>query len=189
MSATSASPTRSKWVPAAVVAGVLLIVTFGGWVMALALAEPAGHPVGLPGVVSVQPLSGWQFAGRSEVAGAPFVRVTRGGANLDVVALGASVPDHTALAERYVDGVLRRELDRLSVSTRITDLVLHEGTQAARFSYVGVAPETGQPIEGEVTVVVTPSGQAVVFDAWAAEGQFAYAQADLRTMISRAVLA
>ena len=188
MSAGNGVGSRPTWRPSLVVVGVLLVFTLGGWIVAAALAEPAGPPVGFRGVVTVQPLSGWQFAGQREVAGAPLVRLTRGGGNLDIVAFQPVAEDDRTLAARYVSSVLRIQLDRLSVSNRFTDVALQDGTRGLRFTYVGVTGETGQSIEGEVTVVFTPTGNAVVFDAWAAEGLFAYAQGDLHTMIARAAL-
>jgi hypothetical protein len=188
MSAGSGTSTRPRWRPSLVVVGVLLILTLGGWLVAAALAEPVGPPVGFQGVVTVQPLSGWEFAGQRDVAGAPLVRLTRGGGNLDIVAFEPLGEDGRTLAARYVSSVLRLQLDRLSVSNRFSDVALQDGTPGLRFTYAGVATETGQSIEGEVTVVVTSTGNAVVFDAWAAEGLFAYAQGDLHTMIARAVL-
>jgi hypothetical protein len=188
MSASSGMRSRPSWRPSLVVVGVLLVLTLGGWIVAAALAEPAGQPVGFPGLVTVQPLSGWQSAGEREVPGASLVRLTRGGGNLDIVAFQPQGEDGRTLATRYVNSVLRTQLDRLSVSNRFSDIALQDGTQGLRFTYAGVAIETGQSIEGEVTVAFTPSGNAVVFDAWAAEGLFSYAQGDLHTMIARAAL-
>ena len=56
-----------RWWPLLAVAAVILVVVFGGYVTAGALAEPAGPPVGFPGVVSVRPLSGWEFAGEERL--------------------------------------------------------------------------------------------------------------------------
>ena len=46
--------------------------------------------------------------------------------------------------------------------------------------------ETSQSIEGEVTVVVTPSGHGVVFNGWAPEGLLSFVRGDIHTMVLRA---
>ena len=184
--APSAIRRHRRWLPPLAVAGVILLVTMGGWVLAAALAQPAGPPVGFAGVVAVQPLSGWQDAGRDEVAGTRFVRLTRGGGNLDIVAVVPFAQGPRELATGYVDRVLRTQLSQLSVSNRTNTVSLEDGTRGLRFTYVGVATGTSQSIEGEVTAVVTRSGNGVVFDGWAPEGLLVYAQGDLHTMIFRA---
>ena len=62
-------------------------------------------------------------------------------------------------------------------------MILADGN-GARFGYIG-STETGAAIEGEVTVVVAPSGQGVVFDGWA-PGSLAFVDGDLATMIEQA---
>ncbi len=57
---------------------------------------------------------------------------------------------------------------------------------AARFAYVGVIAETGTSVEGEVTVVVTPSGHGIVFNAWAPAGLLSFVRSDVRTMVAEA---
>jgi hypothetical protein len=179
----------ARWLPTVAVAIVILATTMGGWVLAAALARPAGPPVGFPGVVSVQPLSGWEEAGRQEVGGAPSVRLTRGGGNLDVVAVTPFTGTSEDLAGAYVDRVLRSQLDQLSVSHRTSSVTLDDGLQGLRFTYVGVASGTSQSIEGEVTVVVDAAGNGVVFDGWAPEGLLVYVEGDQHTMVSRAEVA
>jgi hypothetical protein len=180
---------HARWWPTSMVAVAILVTTLGGWVAAAALVTPAGPPVGLTGVVSVQPLSGWQDAGRHEVAGAPFVRLTRGGGNLDVVAVVPFSGTNQQLGDAYVDRVLRSQLDRLSVSRRTTSVVLAGGSRALRFTYVGVVSGTSQSIDGEVTVAVGSRGNGVVFDAWAPEGLLSFVEGDQHTMVFRAVVA
>src|SRR5438132_1698531 len=132
MRTSSDLSTRLRWRATLAVAGFLLIFTLGGWIVAAALAEPVGPPVGFSGVVTVQPLSGWQFAGQRDVAGAPLIRITRGGGNLDIVVFEPLAQDGRTLAARYVSSVLRFELDRLSVSDRFSNIVLQDGTSALR---------------------------------------------------------
>ena len=61
---------RGGWATAVVMA-VIVAVVLGGYVVAGALSQPAGPPVGFRGVVSVRPVSGWVYAGRGAIVGAP----------------------------------------------------------------------------------------------------------------------
>jgi len=171
-----------------VVVGVILIVVLGGYVVAGALSQPVGPPVGFAGVVSVRPVSGWVYAGRDAVAGAPFVRLTRGSGTLDVVAVVPFTSDSQALALGYVRTVLSTRLNQLSVSKALGDVRLRSGLVGARFGYVGVVADTGTSIEGEVTVVVTPSDHGVVFDGWAPAGLLPFVRSDLETMVDHAAV-
>lgn len=176
---TSTSVSRGL-LPTVVVAAVLLVVVFGGYAVGGALSRPTGPPVEIAGVVRVQPLSGWEEAGRfTDPAG---VRLTRGGANLDVVAVAfdGSAED---LARWYVQRILEPEAERLSVSPQAEHVRLASGLEGARVAYVGLFGKALVPIEGEVTAVVSPSGTGVVFDAWGAEGVLRYVLEDVRAMI------
>lgn len=165
---------------------VIATVVTGGYVIAAALSEPAGPPVGFAGVVSVRPLSGWQFAGRDRAGGAPFVRITRGNGNLDIVVVTPFDRSARTLATEYARQVLSVQLSQLSVSPHAEPVQLMSGIRALRYGYVGVVAETGASIEGEVTVLVTLSGQGVVFDGWAPEGLLSFVRSDLETMVDRA---
>ena len=167
------------------VVGVIIALTFGGWAVASMLAKPAGPPVGIPGVVTVQPLSGWQDAGRDAAAGVQSQRLTRGGGNLDVIAVVPYSQTPRALAE-YEATVLEAQHAQLSVSRRFTPVTLANGMLGLRFTYVAVTRGTSQSIEGEVTVVVSPSGSGIVFNGWAPVGLLSYARGDIRTMVFRA---
>ena len=181
----SASRPHRRWLPPLAVFGLIVLLTFGGWAVASTLAKPAGPPVGFPGVVTVQPLSGWGDAGRLGTAAAPDQRLSRGGGNLDVVAVVPFGQTARALAQDYETTVLGTEHTQLSVS-RFTPVTLANGIPGLRFSYVAVTGGTSQSIEGEVTVVVSPSGNGIVFNGWAPEGLLSYVRGDIHTMVSRA---
>jgi len=170
-----------------VVLGVMLVVVLGGYVVAAALSEPAGPAATIRGVVSVRPLSGWAVAKRGTLDGLPFVRLTRGSGNLDVVVAAPYAGSVDQLANDYATHVLSRQLDQLSFSRRLETVRLPSGLQGARFGYVGVA-DTGASIEGEVTVVVTSSGHGVVFDGWGPAGLLSFERSDIETMIDRAAV-
>jgi hypothetical protein len=183
----SASQLREerRWLPTIVVAAVIAVLVFGGYVAAAALSEPAGPPVSVGGVVTVQPLTGWQVVNTSEVGGLPTLRLTRGVGNLDVVAVVPYDGSARALADDYVNRVLSHQLTHLSVSGDLTSVPLREGLVGERFSYIGVT-QTGSSIEGEVTAVVT-TDDGVVFDGWAPQGLLTFVDGDIHTMIDRAV--
>ena len=60
------------------------------------------------------------------------------------------------------------------------------GTNGTRFRFVGVDPDSGGSIEGEVTVVVTPSGQGSSSSAWRPRANSRFVDGDLHTMIDTA---
>lgn len=165
----------------------IVVVVLGGYVVAAALSEPVGQPVGIPGVVSIRPLSGWIFANRGVgLDGGPFVQVTRGSGNLQVTVRDPFRGDPQTLAERYRDEVLSDRLSQLSVSRSLESVRLDDGLSALRFAYVGVIAETGTSVEGEVTILVTISGHGIVFNAWAPAGLLSFVRSDVRTMITEA---
>jgi hypothetical protein len=171
------------------VAGVMLLVVFGGFAVSDALSQPAGPPVGIGGVARVKPLSGWQVTGRFTEPNPPGIRLTRGAGNLDVVAIIPFSGDASDLVAWYVDRVLEPQSRRLSVSSSVEALTLASGLEGARITYVGLFGKSQAPIEGEVTAVVSPSGVGVVFDAWGPEGVLRYIVDDVRTMIDTAEVA
>jgi hypothetical protein len=180
------SPRAGGPLPTLVVAAVLVVVVFGGYAVGGALSRSPGPSVDIAGVARLQPLSGWEEAGRfAEPTG---VRLTRGGGNLDIVV----VPfDGTAtdLLAWYVRTVLEPEAERLSVSPRAEDVRVASGLEGARIAYVGLFGKAQVPIEGEVTAVVSPAGTGVVFDGWGAEGVLRYVLEDVRAMTETAEVA
>jgi hypothetical protein len=187
LTASARSPSRGGWATAVVVVAILVVV-LGGYVVAGALSAPAGRPVGIPGVVSVRPLSGWAFAGATRFQGGASVQLTRGSGNLLVTVLDpfSGAPD--TLARLYEDSVLSRRLSQLSVSRNLEIVRLPSGLSGVRFAYVGVIADTGTSVEGEVTAFVTPSGHGIVFNAWAPAGLLSFVRSDVRTMVNEAAV-
>lgn len=178
-----------RWLPLfGVVAGLLLLVG-GGYAAAGVLSEPAGPPIRVAGVVTVQPLSGWSLAGRGRLgtSGPMFARLTRGGGSVDVIAYPGVGGTAGSLAATYTRE-LENPLTRLSVSSQLEPVHTAAGLQGVRFSYAGVIRETSTPIDGEVTVIVGPSGNGAIFDGWAPAGLLSYASGDIGSMIQRAVI-
>jgi hypothetical protein len=171
------------------VLATILVVVLGGFVVAAGLSEPAGPPVAIPGLVSVQPLTGWEVAGNGTIGDQPpraYVQLTRGSGNLIVVDWGPVAGDAGSLAQSVVDEVLRPNFDQLSVSDSLSQVTSVEGSRGRRFTFVGVDPRSGTSVEGEVTTFTDASGRGVVFIGLAPEGLLAYVDGDLHTMIDRA---
>jgi hypothetical protein len=168
------------------VVSTIVAVVMGGYVAAAALSEPTGRPVGVGGVVSIRPLSGWVLAGRGTVFEGPSVQLTRGSGNLLVTVREVFGDDPATLAREYRDSLLSEQLTQLSVSSSLEPIRLRADLSGVRFAYVGVVAETGTSVEGEVTVIVTSSGHGVVFNAWAPAGLLSFVRADVRAMVTQA---
>ena len=187
-----------RWLPAGIVALVMSTTVLGGFVVAGTLPEPALRPVTLGGFLTVHPLPGWEEVHREDVSipsptgesvSGEFVQLTRGSGALDLVALPGLGGEPLELADLYAGEVLARQLERLSVSDRVERIVLRDGHEAVRFGYIGSEPQSGSAIEGSVTVVVAPSGNAAVFDGWAFQGQLELIVEELSAMIEGAEVA
>ncbi len=164
----------------------ILAVVLGGYVVAAALSEPTGPPIGIPGVVGVRPLSGWVVAGTADsFDGAPSLQLTRGNGNLSVSVRRPNRGDPETLAEDY-RAYLSNRLSQLSVSSTLEPVRLRSGQTGVRFAYIGVLGDSGTSVEGEVTVFVTPSGHGIVFNGWAPAGLLPFVRSDVRTMIAEA---
>ena len=186
-----------RWLPAGIVALVMSTTVLGGFVVAGTLPEPALRPVTLGGFLTVHPLPGWEEVHREDVTipsptgglSGEFVQLTRGNGALDLVALPGLGGEALELADLYAGEVLARQLERRSVSDRVERIVLRDGHEAVRFGYIGSEPQSGSAIEGSVTVVVAPSGNAAVFDGWAFQGQLELIVEELSAMIEGAEVA
>jgi hypothetical protein len=179
-----------RWLPVLCVLAALVVVVGGGYVTAAALSEPVGAPITVSDVVRIQPLSGWSLAarGRLNITGPEYARLTRGVGSVDVVAYPGRGGTAEALAVAYTRQ-LDLEVTRLSVSSHLSPLRTASGSQGVRFSYAGVDPDTSASIDGEVTVIVGPSGNGAAFDGWAPAGLLPYVSHDIGSMIDRAIVA
>jgi hypothetical protein len=184
-----------RWLPTGLVALVMSVTVLGGFVVAGTLPEPEVQAVALGDVVTVHPLPGWEVVRREAVtvptsSGAglsgEFAQLTRGSGALDLVAIPGVDGTALELADLYAGEVLSRQLERLSVSDRVQEILLRNGLQAVRFGYIGSEPQSGSPVEGSVTVVVSPTGSGVVFDGWAFQGQLELIVEELTAMIDAA---
>jgi hypothetical protein len=182
--ASSVPPRRDRLWWALGVTALLAFVVLGGYVVGGALSQPAGPTVDVGGVVRLQPLSGWELAGRS----GDRVHLTRGSGSLEVV-VGPFSGSAQDLAAEYVRRSLEPDADRLSVSSDTEPVRLASGLTGVRLTYVGRFGRSQTPIDGEVTAVVSPSGVGVVFDAWGPTGTLRYIADDARAMADAAQVA
>ncbi len=171
------------------VALVIVVVVLGGYVTAGALAGGGDAARTVGGAVTVRPASGWVAVDDPGDPGTE-ARFTRGSATLDVFA-GPAGGDARALAEAYVRGSLDPNSTRLTVPPPAgwVTVPLAGGLTGVRLGYIGVFDQSGVPIEGEVTAVITPGGAGVVFDGWAPQGQLRFGLDDVQAMIEGAVFA
>ena len=154
--------------------GNVVVVVLGGYVVAAALSEPAGPPVGIRWV-RVRPLSGMGLAGRRPGARCTFAAGHAGQRRPAVTVHGPFRGDARALAEAYSEvlsdrsrassrcraSVERRAVGRRSVRAPVRLRRRHR-------------PRPEPPIEGEVTVARHAVRDSVVFDAWAPAGLLSF---------------
>lgn len=176
-------PRQHRWIPVAALAGVLVAVTTGGYLTSDALGEIRGGAVAVGTSVRVTPLPGWEVAGRS--TDPDRIRLTSGSTSLDVAALPFDGTD-VELLGTYVDDVLEPDAEQFRVSEEIEPVRLASGLTGSRIAYVGLFGDVQAPIEGEVTAVVSPSGEGVIFDGWAPAGQLQFEIEEIDAMIQRA---
>jgi hypothetical protein len=180
-----------RWLPVWTVTAVIAVTVLGGFVTAAALPAPPARRVAIGDAIVLHPLEGWAVVRRDRTtlangaAVASFVQLSRGNGALDVLAISGLPPEAETAATFYAEEVLRRQLERLSVSG-LEPVVLRSGLSALRFGYIGNEPTSGSAIEGAVTVTVGASGTVAIFDGWGAEGQLELLLEELRAMIDAA---
>ena len=173
--------TMRKWLPVLATLAVMALTVLGGFAVAGALSEPAGPPVQVGGAVTVFPLSGWTDTGEGDLGDLAGARITRGTSTLDVLTRPTELTPEAILV-RYIQRFLRPAARSLQVSEDVREVPLAGGLMGLRVSYVGSFGERASEVEGEVTVAVSPTGSAAIFDAWGPSGQFAYSLGDTREM-------
>jgi hypothetical protein len=167
-------------------AAVLAAVTSGGYLTSDALGEIRGGAVAVGTSVRVTPFPGWELADRSTEP--DRIRLTSGSTSLDVAAFPFDGTD-VHLLGRYVDDVLEPDAEQFRVSEEVEPVRLASGLIGSRIAYVGLFGDVQAPIEGEVTAVVSPSGEGVIFDGWAPAGQLQFEIDEIDAMIERAEIA
>ena len=182
-----APPLRQRrWIPVIALAAVLAAVTSGGYLTSDALGEVRDGAVAVGTSVRVTPFPGWELAGRS--TDPDRVRLTSGSTSLDVAAFPFDGTDVDLLGW-YVDNILEPEAEQFRVSEEVEPVRLASGLTGSRIAYVGLFGDVQAPIEGEVTAVVSPTGQGVIFNGWAPAGQLQFEIDEIDAMIERAEIA
>ena len=182
-----APPLRQRrWIPVIALAAVLAAVTSGGYLTSDALGEIRGGAVAVGTSVSVTPFPGWELAGRS--TDPDRIRLTSGSTSLDVAAFPFDGTDVDLLGW-YVDNILEPDAEQFRVSEAVEPVRLASGLTGSRIAYVGLFGDVQAPIEGEVTAVVSPTGQGVIFNGWAPAGQLQFEIDEIDAMIERAEIA
>ena len=182
-----APPLRQRrWIPVIALAAVLAAVTSGGYLTSDALGRVRGGAVAVGTSVRVTPSPGWELAGRS--TDPDRIRLTSGSTSLDVAAFPFDGTDVDLLG-RYVDNILEPDAEQFRVSEEVEPVRLASGLTGSRIAYVGLFGDVQAPIEGEVTAVVSPTGQGVIFDGWAPAGQLQFEIDEINAMIERAEIA
>jgi hypothetical protein len=177
---------QRRWIPVIALAAVLAAVTSGGYLTSDALGEVRDGAVAVGTSVRVTPFPGWELAGRS--TDPDRVRLTSGSTSLDVAAFPFDGTDVDLLG-RYVDNILEPEAEQFRVSEEVEPVRLASGLTGSRIAYVGLFGDVQAPIEGEVTAVVSPTGQGVIFNGWAPAGQLQFEIDEIDAMIERAEIA
>ena len=182
-----APPLRQRrWIPVIALAAVLAAVTSGGYLTSDALGEVRGGAVAVGTSVRVTPFPGWELAGRS--TDPDRIRLTSGSTSLDVAAFPFDGTDIDLLGW-YVDNILEPDAEQFRVSEAVEPVRVASGLTGSRIAYVGLFGDVQAPIEGEVTAVVSPTGQGVILDGWAPAGQLQFEIDEIDAMIERAEIA
>jgi hypothetical protein len=154
-----------------IVAAVLGTLFFGTQILNEALPAAAdattievapGNPVAIGSGWQITPLDGWAASPHDSGTG---IRLEKGVVVVDL--FPQEFESAGDLAQAYLDQALKANATQLT-ATDIETATANNGS-AARFTYQGLFPESDGAIEGEVTAIVV-SGQGVVADAWAAQG-------------------
>ncbi len=183
------APGEARWLPTVISLVVLLVVSFGGFVVAgdtsAATQEIAGDESGpgepielVPGVI-IHPPQGWTVT-RPE-GQPPSLRLANGIAQM-YIAVSPVAGDPLQQLDVYLNEVLVPQASQISTSPADA-IELPSGHPAAYFAYLGSFEGVNAPLEGEVAAIVAPGGTALVIDGWAPEGQFVSVQQDVRATV------
>ena len=174
--ADATPPKPRKWLPTIGVAVIILAMVGGGRVAVGATEEPA-RVIQLTGDVSYTTVSGWvPIRGLN-----PGLRIGKGDGIFDARPVPLS-GDAAEVWRKYARVLSRgAQLFRTSEQLRIVSIA---GVQAVQGEYVAGFEDLPFPIEGQITTLVSPSGTAVAFDAWAPPGRFASIAGEVTTMVA-----
>jgi hypothetical protein len=172
------------WLATLVVLLVMVGLVALGFAAAIAVAKLPDKPITVEDGVVVTIPSLWEFAGRSDDGSA--IQLTRGSGNVviavdqgtDVAATLKTLHDQAAAGGSVAVGDI----------VAVTD-VRNGAPGTLRFAYSGTVPgsDVGGPVEGEVTGI-PGAAVTVVFDAWAAKGNFVAVRGDVLSIIDETTI-
>jgi hypothetical protein len=181
--APSQRRTERRWIPALAVLGVIALVTGGGRGISDALSDVSGV-IDVSDALRVHPVAGWTVDGPHQGEGFRTVLLTHGTAAMQVTA-APGVRQPFEILDAYVGAVLESGLGRLRVGQPQAATI--GGRPAAKVGYFGIT-EGGVAVEGVVVTAGAPSGEEVVFDVVAPQGDLATVAQDVVRMIETAEL-
>jgi len=172
-SAPIARPAQPKgWLATLGVLAIMLGIVVVGFLAAAELSSVPDKPITVADGVQVVIPPEWAYVGRSDDG--KTIELTRGNATIDVTVV-EDANETTALEHVRADWAQIPTVSMGEVAPVAG--VRADGKPAARFAYSGTFPGLGLPgaVDGEVTGVRGSNSVAVVFDAWAGQGDFANA--------------
>jgi hypothetical protein len=184
-------PREARWLPTIGALAVILVTTFGGFVVGgdptaagQEITGDGGEPEApIPvGPIMIHPAPGWTVA--EQIPGPPQLRLTSGAAQLFVV-IPPSESSPEGHLQSYVEEVLEPQAGQLSVS-RVRHVELPSGQLGSLLAYVGSFDGVASPLEGEVLAVVSATGTPVLFDGWAPQGLWVGVRDEVRSMVATA---
>jgi hypothetical protein len=174
-----ARPPKS-WLATLVVGAIMLAILIGGFVVEGAVPEPPPRPVSAGSGVMLTPISGWDFAGRSEDG--QTILLTQGSGSLAVSVVPGTDANAALRAKR--DEWL--QTGTVTVSEPVV-VALPGDRSGARFNYSGTFEDVPTPVEGAVTAVAG-SNVVVLFDGWSGIGGYPNVGAEIDSMIESATI-
>lgn len=173
-----ARPVEPKgWLATFLIILIMVGVVGAGALAAASLSSVPDKPISIAEGVTVVVPPDWSYGGRSDDG--KTILLTRGNAS---VAISIEEDSDEMVALRHLrDEWAGKPTVSVGQIVPVTD-ARADGKAAARFAYSGKFPELPTTVEGEVTAV-RGNSIAVVFDAWAGEGQFVQARDDIARII------
>ena len=184
----AAATTRQPkgWLATLVVGALMILIVGGGFVAQASVADAPPIGVRVANGVYVYPLTGWEFAGRSEGGGT--VLLTNGSGSLAITPIDQADRDQLLLPRRDELADLREKwLATGTVTASEPEPVSVGRYSGRRFAYTGTFEDVPIPVEGEVTGIEEGT-KIILFDGWAGVGQYATVKDDVEAMIDSAAI-
>lgn len=176
-----------KWLPTILVFLITSGITLGGYFVAAALEDIDEQASVVVGPLTIHPPDGWEVVQQltSPVEG---VQLTNGAGYANVF-FGSFQGDSAGLYQEYMTLLAAsasegRDVEQFRYRLEPEPFSGPSGIQGARGFYIGSFEGLSAPIEGEVFAFVDAAGAGIVFDGYAAEGQYPAVADDIRELVS-----